>query len=62
MRGKTNLQRADVLFTSFSASPPPPPSAGFLDQLVVLFKDEDSSVRTKTCELLHLLTSHSIGR
>ncbi|XP_056275388.1 radial spoke head 14 homolog [Pseudoliparis swirei] len=37
-------------------------NGGFLDQLVVLFKDEDSSVRTKTCELLHLLTSHSIGR
>ncbi|KAI3372989.1 hypothetical protein L3Q82_023430 [Scortum barcoo] len=31
-------------------------SGGFLEQLKVLLKDEDSSVRTKTCELLHLLT------
>ncbi|CAK6979925.1 radial spoke head 14 homolog [Scomber scombrus] len=37
-------------------------TGGFVEQLEVLFKDEDSSVRTKTCELLHLLTAHSIGR
>ncbi|XP_053180812.1 GTPase IMAP family member 8-like [Scomber japonicus] len=36
-------------------------TGGFVEQLEVLFKDEDSSVRTKTCELLHLLTAHSIG-
>ncbi|XP_068559136.1 radial spoke head 14 homolog [Cebidichthys violaceus] len=35
---------------------------GFLQQLNVLLEDEDSSVRTKTCELLHLLTSHNISR
>ncbi|KAM8887178.1 radial spoke head 14 homolog [Spinachia spinachia] len=35
---------------------------GFLEQLKVLFIDEDPSVRTKTCELLHLMTSHSISR
>ncbi|XP_042276332.1 radial spoke head 14 homolog [Thunnus maccoyii] len=37
-------------------------TGGFLEQLEVLLKDEDLSVRTKTCELLHLLTAHSIGR
>ncbi|TDH12642.1 hypothetical protein EPR50_G00049140 [Perca flavescens] len=37
-------------------------NGGFLEQLNVLFEDEDSSVRTKTCELLHLMTAHSIGR
>ncbi|XP_045890790.1 radial spoke head 14 homolog [Micropterus dolomieu] len=37
-------------------------TGGFLEQLKVLFKDEDPSVRTQTCELLHLLTAHSIGR
>ncbi|KAF1389001.1 hypothetical protein PFLUV_G00068890 [Perca fluviatilis] len=37
-------------------------NGGFLEQLEVLFEDEDSSVRTKTCELLHLMTAHSIGR
>ncbi|XP_036000683.1 radial spoke head 14 homolog [Fundulus heteroclitus] len=37
-------------------------TGGFLKQLQVLLKDEDPSVRTKTCELLHMLTSHSIGR
>ncbi|XP_042372862.1 radial spoke head 14 homolog, partial [Plectropomus leopardus] len=36
-------------------------TGGFLDQLTVLFEDEDPSVRSKTCELLHLLTGHSIG-
>uniref|UniRef100_A0A669EWU3 Uncharacterized protein n=1 Tax=Oreochromis niloticus TaxID=8128 RepID=A0A669EWU3_ORENI len=36
-------------------------TGGFLKQLKVLFRDEDPSVRAKTCELLHLLTSHSIG-
>ncbi|KAM7415521.1 hypothetical protein PAMA_017840 [Pampus argenteus] len=37
-------------------------TGGFLRQLEVLLKDEDPSVRTKTCKLLHLLTAHSIGR
>ncbi|KAI4820953.1 hypothetical protein KUCAC02_028910 [Chaenocephalus aceratus] len=37
-------------------------SGGFLEQLKVLLKDEDSIVRAKTCELLHLLTAHRIGR
>ncbi|XP_022621611.1 radial spoke head 14 homolog isoform X2 [Seriola dumerili] len=35
---------------------------GFLERLVVLLKDEDPSVRARTCELLHLLTAHSAGR
>ncbi|KAK9521979.1 hypothetical protein VZT92_018480 [Zoarces viviparus] len=35
---------------------------GFMEQLKVLLEDEDSSVGTKTCELLHLLISHSMGR
>ncbi|XP_061625217.1 radial spoke head 14 homolog isoform X1 [Phyllopteryx taeniolatus] len=35
---------------------------GFLDQLDVLLKDGDSAVRTRTCELLHLITSHNIAR
>ncbi|KAL3062346.1 hypothetical protein OYC64_002202 [Pagothenia borchgrevinki] len=37
-------------------------SGGSLEQLKVLLKDEDSIVRAKTCELLHLLTAHRIGR
>ncbi|KAK5870611.1 hypothetical protein PBY51_003544 [Eleginops maclovinus] len=37
-------------------------SGGFLDQLKILLKDEDSIVRAKNCELLHLLTAHRIGR
>lgn len=37
-------------------------SAGFLEQLEVLFQDEDPSVRMKTCELLHIVSTHSIGR
>ncbi|XP_034728516.1 radial spoke head 14 homolog isoform X2 [Etheostoma cragini] len=37
-------------------------NGGFLEQLKVLFEDEHSSVRTKACELLHLMTAHSIGR
>ncbi|XP_029296100.1 radial spoke head 14 homolog [Cottoperca gobio] len=37
-------------------------NGGFLEQLKVVFKDEDPSVRAKTCELLHMLTTHSIGR
>ncbi|XP_077570360.1 radial spoke head 14 homolog isoform X2 [Stigmatopora nigra] len=37
-------------------------SEGFLDQLEVLLKDLDPAVRTRTCELLHLITSHNIGR
>ncbi|MEQ2186487.1 hypothetical protein GOODEAATRI_028971, partial [Goodea atripinnis] len=39
-----------------------PSRESFIAQLQDLLKDEDPSVRTKTCELLHLLTSHSIGR
>ncbi|CAB1428838.1 unnamed protein product [Pleuronectes platessa] len=37
-------------------------SGGFLEQLKVLLKDEDPSVRGETCKLLHLLSSHSVGR
>ncbi|XP_034546992.1 radial spoke head 14 homolog [Notolabrus celidotus] len=37
-------------------------NGGFLGQLKVLLEDEDPSVRTKTCELLHVLTGHNIGR
>ncbi|XP_023151946.2 radial spoke head 14 homolog [Amphiprion ocellaris] len=37
-------------------------TGGFLEQLQDLLKDEDPSVRSKTCELLHLVTAHSIGR
>lgn len=37
-------------------------SAGFLDQLKGLFQDEDPSVRMKTCELLHIVSTHCIGR
>uniref|UniRef100_A0A3Q3DYW9 Radial spoke head 14 homolog n=1 Tax=Hippocampus comes TaxID=109280 RepID=A0A3Q3DYW9_HIPCM len=37
-------------------------SEGFLDQLEVLLKDGDAAVRTRTCELLHLVTSHNIAR
>ncbi|XP_071340174.1 radial spoke head 14 homolog [Trachinotus anak] len=37
-------------------------TGGFLEQLKVLLTDEDPSVRVKTCELLHLLTGHSVGR
>nr|XP_057927300.1 radial spoke head 14 homolog isoform X2 [Doryrhamphus excisus] len=37
-------------------------SEGFLGQLEVLMKDDEPAVRTGTCELLHLLTSHNIGR
>ncbi|XP_072242982.1 radial spoke head 14 homolog [Leuresthes tenuis] len=37
-------------------------NGGFLEQLRVLLRDEDPSVRAKTCELLHLLTAHSFGR
>ncbi|XP_015230041.1 PREDICTED: radial spoke head 14 homolog [Cyprinodon variegatus] len=35
---------------------------GFFKDLHVVLKDEDSSVRAKTCELIHLVTNHSIGR
>ncbi|XP_040011858.1 radial spoke head 14 homolog [Xiphias gladius] len=35
---------------------------GFLAQLEVLLRDEDPSVRTETCELLHLLSAHDLGR
>ncbi|XP_029986188.1 radial spoke head 14 homolog [Sphaeramia orbicularis] len=37
-------------------------TGGFMDQIQVLLKDENQAVRRKTCELLHLLTSHSLGR
>uniref|UniRef100_A0A3Q1EBZ3 Radial spoke head 14 homolog n=1 Tax=Acanthochromis polyacanthus TaxID=80966 RepID=A0A3Q1EBZ3_9TELE len=37
-------------------------TGGFLEQLLDLLKDEDPSVRSRTCELLHLVTAHSIGR
>ncbi|TKS79169.1 Radial spoke head 14 -like protein [Collichthys lucidus] len=37
-------------------------TGGFLEQVKVLFQDEDADVRTKTCDLLHVLTSHSVGR
>ncbi|XP_069379021.1 radial spoke head 14 homolog isoform X2 [Paralichthys olivaceus] len=37
-------------------------SGGFLEQLKVLLKDEDPSVRGETCELLLLLSGHSVGR
>uniref|UniRef100_A0A8C4F6G2 Rhabdoid tumor deletion region protein 1 n=1 Tax=Dicentrarchus labrax TaxID=13489 RepID=A0A8C4F6G2_DICLA len=37
-------------------------NGGFLEQLKVLMKDDDSTVRKKTCKLLHILTAHSIGR
>ncbi|XP_051235761.1 radial spoke head 14 homolog isoform X2 [Dicentrarchus labrax] len=37
-------------------------NGGFLEQLKVLLKDDDSTVRKKTCKLLHILTAHSIGR
>nr|XP_046242548.1 radial spoke head 14 homolog [Scatophagus argus] len=37
-------------------------TGGFLEQLKVLFQDENPAVRTKTCELLHTLTTHYIGR
>ncbi|XP_043968149.1 radial spoke head 14 homolog [Gambusia affinis] len=37
-------------------------TGGFLKQLQVLLQDDDAAVRSKTCELLHLVTNHSIGR
>ncbi|GLD68444.1 radial spoke head 14 homolog [Lates japonicus] len=37
-------------------------NGGFLEQLKVLLTDEDPSLRAKTCDLLHLLTAHSVGR
>ncbi|XP_008301565.1 radial spoke head 14 homolog [Stegastes partitus] len=37
-------------------------TGGFLEQLPALLTDEDASVRTRTCELLHLVTAHSVGR
>ncbi|KAM9391548.1 radial spoke head 14 homolog [Pholidichthys leucotaenia] len=37
-------------------------NGGFVDQLKVPLEDEDESVRSQTCELLHLLTAHTIGR
>lgn len=36
--------------------------SGFLIQLKVLLQDEDPSVRSKVCELLHIISSHNIGR
>uniref|UniRef100_A0A672JID4 Radial spoke head 14 homolog n=1 Tax=Salarias fasciatus TaxID=181472 RepID=A0A672JID4_SALFA len=35
---------------------------GFLQQLKVLLKDKDPSVRTKTCEVLEVVATHSLGR
>ncbi|KAG9270553.1 hypothetical protein AMEX_G15514 [Astyanax mexicanus] len=35
---------------------------GCLERLKVLLKDEDSSIRTATTEVLYLLTAHSVGR
>ncbi|XP_029365542.1 radial spoke head 14 homolog [Echeneis naucrates] len=35
---------------------------GFLECLKVLLEDEDPSIRAKSCELLHLLMGHDIGR
>uniref|UniRef100_A0A3B3TMN6 Radial spoke head 14 homolog n=1 Tax=Poecilia latipinna TaxID=48699 RepID=A0A3B3TMN6_9TELE len=37
-------------------------TGGFLKQLQVLLQDDDAAVRSKTCELLHLVMNHSIGR
>ncbi|XP_062237227.1 radial spoke head 14 homolog isoform X2 [Platichthys flesus] len=37
-------------------------SGGFLEQLKVLLKDEDPSVRGETCKLLHLLSGQRVGR
>ncbi|XP_041644166.1 radial spoke head 14 homolog [Cheilinus undulatus] len=37
-------------------------NGGFLGHLTVLLKDEDPQVRTKTCELLSVLSHHNIGR
>ncbi|CAN9512808.1 unnamed protein product [Ophioblennius macclurei] len=37
-------------------------TGGFLQQLQVLLKDEEPSVRRKTCELLQLVGTHSLGR
>ncbi|KAM9810566.1 radial spoke head 14 homolog [Neosynchiropus ocellatus] len=37
-------------------------NGGFLERLEILLRDEHPSVRTMTCELLHLTTTHSIGR
>uniref|UniRef100_A0A3B3WQ26 Radial spoke head 14 homolog n=2 Tax=Poecilia mexicana TaxID=48701 RepID=A0A3B3WQ26_9TELE len=32
------------------------------ERLQVLLQDDDAAVRSKTCELLHLVMNHSIGR
>lgn len=37
-------------------------TTGVLEQLEVLLKDEDATVRKQTCELLHLICGHNIGR
>ncbi|XP_068167868.1 radial spoke head 14 homolog [Antennarius striatus] len=37
-------------------------NGGFLDHFRVLLEDEDPLVRSKSCKLLHILNSHSIGR
>ncbi|KAG7490134.1 radial spoke head 14-like [Solea senegalensis] len=37
-------------------------NGGFLEQLKGLLKDKDPTVRKQTCELLHLLSGHNIGR
>uniref|UniRef100_A0A667X875 Radial spoke head 14 homolog n=1 Tax=Myripristis murdjan TaxID=586833 RepID=A0A667X875_9TELE len=35
---------------------------GCMEQLKLLLRDEDLTVRRKTTELIHLLTAHSVGR
>ncbi|KAM9360151.1 radial spoke head 14 homolog [Symphorus nematophorus] len=59
--GVSNLWLGDHT-RPFSCSPAAPCGFGFLEQLKVLLKDEHPAVRAKTCELLHKLTAHCIGR
>ncbi|XP_072290138.1 radial spoke head 14 homolog [Eucyclogobius newberryi] len=37
-------------------------TSGLVEELSPLLRDPDSTVRTRTCDLLHLLTAHAIGR
>ncbi|CAL1615472.1 unnamed protein product [Knipowitschia caucasica] len=37
-------------------------TAGLVEQLSPLLQDPDSAVRSRTCDLLQLITTHSIGR
>ncbi|XP_055017704.1 radial spoke head 14 homolog [Boleophthalmus pectinirostris] len=37
-------------------------TSGLLEQLGPLLRDSDSGVRTRTCDLLHLVSAHAIGR